>query len=318
MSDRPELLVLRALKLGDLLVAVPALHALRRAFPEHRMVLATSGWLAPILSLVGGIDALLPADGLDDPLPLGPGQVDVAVNLHGRGPQSHALLDRLVPRQRLGFAAPGWDGPAWREDEHERVRWTRLVQAYGYAADADDVGLARPDVPSPAPGAVVVHVGAFYGSRAWPVERLAAVAAALRARGERVVLSGGDADRARAVEVGRLAGLGPDWVLAGRTTLPELAALVAHAALLVTVDTGAAHLASAYGTPSVVIFGPAPVAQWGPPAAGPHRVLTEERLRLGDVFSDQPDPALLAVDVDAVLDAATALLADHRGRNRGT
>lgn len=307
-DGRPELLVLRALKLGDLLVAVPALRALRRAHPEHRLVLATSGWLAPVADLVGGVDVLLPTPGLDNPLPPRPGRVDVAVNLHGRGPQSHALLDRLEPRQRLGFAAPGWPGPAWSEDVHERERWAGLVRAYGHPADAGDVAIARPATASPAPGAVVVHVGAFYGSRAWPVDRFAAVAAALVRTGRRVVLSGGDADRDRAVQVGRQAGLAPGDVLAGRTDLAQLAALVADAALLVTVDTGAAHLATAYGTRSVVLFGPAPVEQWGPPADGPHVVLTDARLRRGEVFSDEPDPALLAVTVDQVLAAAAGLL----------
>jgi ADP-heptose:LPS heptosyltransferase len=81
---------------------------------------------------------------------------------------------------------------------------------------------------------------------------------------------------------------------------------VADAALVVTVDTGAAHLASAYGTPSVVLFGPAPVSRWGPPA-GPHVVLTDGRLRRGDVFATEPDPALLAVSADDVLEAAEGL-----------
>jgi ADP-heptose:LPS heptosyltransferase len=73
------------------------------------------------------------------------------------------------------------------------------------------------------------------------------------------------------------------------------------------VDTGAAHLATAYATPSVVLFGPAPVARWGPPA-GPHVVLTDEQLRVGDVFATEPDPALLAVSPEDVLAAAEGLL----------
>jgi ADP-heptose:LPS heptosyltransferase len=75
------LLVLRALQLGDLLVAVPALRALRRAFPAHRLVYAAPGWLAEVVALVGGFE-LLPVAGLDEPLPIGPGRVDIAVNLH--------------------------------------------------------------------------------------------------------------------------------------------------------------------------------------------------------------------------------------------
>src|SRR5919202_6130292 len=175
-------------------------------------------------------------------------------------------------------------------------------------ADPDDVGIERPSTPSPAPGAVVVHVGAFYGCRAWPVERFAAVARALHAAGHRVVVTGSARERPRALQTAELAGLGEEAVLAGRTGLAELAALVADAALVVSVDTGVPHLASAYRTPSVVIFGPAPVEEWGPPTNGPHVVLTRAELRVGDTFGSEPDPALLAVSADDVLVAAASLL----------
>jgi hypothetical protein len=50
------------------------------------------------------------------------------------------------------------------------------------------------------------------------------------------------------------------------------------------------------------------VGEWGPPASSPHVVLTHAHLRRGDAFADDPDPALLAVSVAEVLDAAAALL----------
>jgi ADP-heptose:LPS heptosyltransferase len=306
-DGRPELVALRALKLGDLLVAVPAIAGLRRANPEHRLVLAVPGWLDPVVDLVRGVDALLPTPGLDDPLPLPAGRVDTAVDLHG-GPDSRRLLEALAPRRRIGHRAEGWDGPEWQDGVLERYRWARLVSAHGMAADPDEVTIDRPPIPSPAPGAVVVHVGAFYGCRAWPVERFAAVARALAAAGHRVVVTGSATERPRALETAELAGLRAEAVLAGRTGLAELAALVADAALVVSVDTGVPHLASAYRTPSVVIFGPAPVEEWGPPTNGPHVVLTHAELRVGDTFGSEPDPALLAVSADDVLAAAAALL----------
>ena len=64
-SDRPVLLVLRALKLGDLLVAVPGLRGLRSGFPDHEMVLAAPQWLSPIIPLIGGLwPVLMVVDGL--------------------------------------------------------------------------------------------------------------------------------------------------------------------------------------------------------------------------------------------------------------
>lgn len=304
-----EVLVLRALKLGDLLVAVPALKALRRAYPEHRIRYAAQGWLAPVLDLVGGIH-LLDVHGLDVPLPVAHGSIDVAVNLHGRGPISRERLDAVEPQARMGhrYDGPGpvWEGPDWVDDIHERARWARLVNWYGLEADPDDVALAIPDAPSPRPGATVIHAGAAHGSRLWPVDRFADVARTLTVRGHDVVLTGSAGERDRALAIAEDAGLAEASVLAGELPLDRFAALVAGARAVVSADTGAAHLASAYGRPSVVLFGPASPEHWGPPP-GPHVVLTDESVRRGDAFADDPDPALLAVTARAVVAALDGL-----------
>ncbi len=311
-DGRPLLLVLRALKLGDLLVAVPALRGLRRAFPGHRMMYAAQSWLAEALELVGGDIELFPTQGLDDPIDLPSGSVDVAVNLHGGGPESRQRVAELKARRVIAHNGPGMSGPEWQPGLHERVRWTRLLQWHGIAADPLDYRLETPTVSSPVPGATVVHVGAAYGSRLWPVERFAQVAAELSAAGHHVVLTGGAAERPRALQTAALAALSnsanPDdgAVLAGRQTLAEFAATIAEAKLVVSADTGAAHLASGYARPSVVLFGPASPSEWGPPP-GPHIVLTDEELRRGDIFAADPDPALLAVSVQDVLDAVSRL-----------
>ena len=84
-------------------------------------------------------------------------------------------------------------------------------------------------------------------------------------------------------------------------------ALVAAARLLVSPDTGVAHLATAFGTPSVVLFGPTPPARWGPPADRPqHRALWAGRT--GDNFAPAPDAGLLQLTVEQVLQAARLAL----------
>lgn len=302
-----ELVALRALKLGDLLVAVPAIRGLRRGFPEHRLVLAVPGWLGPIVQLIGGVDALLPTPGLDRLLPRKPGAVDIAVNLHGNGAESRQIIDALAARRTIGHRVPGHDGPMWQDGVLERRRWAGLVQSHGIPADENDLGLLVPAQPAIRRHAVIIHVGAFYGSRQWPVDRFAQVAQALQGDGVSVVLTGSAAERPRAARVAALAGLPADAVLAGSLGLGEFAATVAAADLLISADTGAAHLASAYGIPSVVLFGPAPPEEWGPPADGPHIVLTDARQRRGDTFAAEPDPALLAVSAPDVLAAARSL-----------
>ncbi len=264
-----DLVVLRALGIGDLLVTVPALRGLRNAFPEHRITLAAPRWLGDLVPLTGAVDRLMPTSGLG--ALRWPGAApEVAVNLHGSGPESIADLratgaGRLVTHRHPDF--PDLAGPVWHEDTHEVTRWCDLLAWYGIPADPTDLALDRPALPSHAPGAVVVHPGAKEPARRWPPDRFAAVARACAHAGHRVVVTG-DADERKLTEtVARQADLPPAAALGGRLDLTGLAALVAGAALVVSNDTGVGHLATAYGTPSVLLFGPTPPARWGPPAA---------------------------------------------------
>jgi len=291
------ILVLRALGVGDLAASVPALRALRSGFPDRTLALAAPARLTPLIDLAGGVDRVLPTDGLGAPAwRVEP--PEVAVNLHGRGPESHRLLRTADPAQLWGFAnldAGHSDGPAWDEEEHEVRRWCRLLTHYGLTADPSDLSLAVPSVEA-ARGVTVVHPGAKSPSRRWPVERFAAVARDLAAAGHRVVVTGTEQDLAAAVA--RRSGA---QLLA--TMLAELAGVVARARLVVSGDTGIAHLATAYRTPSVVLFGPVPPSRWGPPAGRPyHRPIWHgTRADRGDSPGPDVHPALLAIGVDEVL-----------------
>jgi ADP-heptose:LPS heptosyltransferase len=317
-----RLLALRALGLGDLLTVVPALRALRRGWPAHRIVLACPRELEPLVRLIGAADSVLPAAGLDAPLRWTGRALDVAVNLHGCGPQSHRRLAGIRPGRLLAFAcaaAGHLEGPPWvdeeHDEEHEVRRWCRMLGAHGVPSDPDDLSLARPHQPPPVRGAVVVHPGAAYESRRWPPERYAAVARTLEALASPVVVTGSRGELPRALHVAELAGLPRGRVLAGRTDLAALAALVAAARLVVCGDTGVGHLATAYGTASVVLFGPVPPAAWGPPPDRPqHRVLWSGRR--GDPWAGVPDPGLLAITPEQVLAAASDVLDSTSRRAR--
>lgn len=304
------LVILRALGLGDLLTAVPALRALARAYPDHRRVLAAPRSLAPLVALIGAVD------GLEDTAPLAPLSpvlrgASLAVNLHGRGPQSHRVLLDSRPQQMISYRNPAVPesagGPKWCEEEHERVRWCRLLEESGIPADPDDLELRD---PPPAPpeirGATLIHPGAASPARRWPPGRWAAVARAERRKGRRVLLTGSADEVHLAREIAREAGLPPRAVLAGRTDLAALAALVAGAGRVLSGDTGIAHLATALRTPSVVLFGPTSPDRWGPPPERPwHRVLW--RGTTGDPHAGRPDPGLLAIQVAEVLAALEEL-----------
>lgn len=294
-----RIVVLRALGLGDLLTAVPALRALRTTYPSARIRLAGPAALAPLALLTGAVDEVVDTAALS-PLDDALASADLAVNLHGRGPQSTQLLAATRPHRLVAF---GLDGRVWRATEHEARRWCRLLTESGIPADPGDLDLPRPPVGSAAPGAVVLHPGAASASRRWPVERWAEVARVLAGDGRHVVISGGPSETELAAEVVRRARLPPEASLAGRTGVLALAALVADASLLIAGDTGVAHLATAYRTPSVLLFGPTPPALWGPPAdRSDHTVLWSGGT--GDPHGAATDPGLLRITVAQVLAAA--------------
>jgi ADP-heptose:LPS heptosyltransferase len=325
-DDRPRLLVLRALGLGDLLTAVPALRALVAAFPGHRRVLACPAAHDPLVALIGGFETV-DVTGLAVLPPVGP--VTIAVNLHGRGPESHRRLLAMQPRNLVAFRHPAIvtsaGAPRWSASEHEVARWCRLLTEHGIPADpaALDLDLdarvdldagpgVQPAAPARVPPLTVVHPGAASESRRWPAARFAAVARHEVAEGRRVVVTGATCERARAERVAALAGLSPGAVLAGRTSLAGLVALVRRAATVVCGDTGVAHLATALRRPSVVLFGPTAPAEWGPPADRPwHRVLWAGRT--GDPHGDAPDPGLLEISVADVCRALDDLQRDVGG-----
>jgi ADP-heptose:LPS heptosyltransferase len=127
------------------------------------------------------------------------------------------------------------------------------------------------------------------------------VARQLAAEGHHVVITGGPSESRLASQVQHAAGLPGDRLLLD-LDLAGLATLVARARLVVCGDTGVAHLATAYGTRSVVLFGPTSPAHWGPPRCDAHTVLWSGQV--GNPHGGRPDPGLLRIGVEDVLSAA--------------
>jgi ADP-heptose:LPS heptosyltransferase len=268
----------RDLGLGDFLTGLPALRALARAFPEHRRVLVASRAFKPLLDLADTGFALA------EEIPLG---ADVAVNLHGKGPESTDRLRATRPRRLIAF-----DG-TWRADEHEVQRWCRLLAEHGIPADPAQLDLR---LGLPRTGATVIHPGAGSAARRWPAERWAAVARALPGP---IVVTAGPGEDALARSIA------PAVV---QSDLSGLAVTIAGARLVLCGDTGVAHLATAFGTPSVVLFGPTPPSEWGPPPERTqHRALWAGRR--GDPHATTPDPGLLEIQVEDVLAQVRAIRA---------
>jgi len=307
----PTAVILRAIGLGDMLTGLPALALLRRALPEHRIVGAVPGVYADLLLGAGLLDQALPTAGLG-PLDGAPQQPDLAVDLHGNRWPSREPLRVLRPRRLIGFtqpgdSPPGLDSSLWEDDEHEVARWCRLLREHlAGVGEPPPVWSVLHAPPPVLPGATVLHPGAAAGSRRWPVERWAAVAEALAAGGHRIVVTGTPAEQPLVDAVAGPVGA----ETATRLEVERLFGLVAAAALVLSGDTGVAHVASAFGTPSVVLFGPVSPARWGPPDRPRHQALwpAPGPAYRGDPHGCAPDRVLLRISVDDVLAAVPRAL----------
>lgn len=296
--------VFRALQLGDLLCAVPAFRALRRAAPNAKITLVGLPWarsfaerfdryIDDYLMFAGfpGMPETTPdihrlPDFLSDAQQR---QFDFAFQLHGSGALSNPLTVALGAARSAGFYVPGSYCPdheyfvPWSDTEHEITQYIRLLEFLG--AEADDLSLEFPlqelDYQSlrktsqfrPAPGTYVcIHPGARLQSRRWLPQRFARVADGLADQGMQVVLTG-SADERPVVDAVLQAMRAPAIDMCGRTDLGALAALITGARLLVSNDTGVSHIAAAVATPSVIVCSGADPRRWAPLDHKRHRVV---------------------------------------------
>ena len=304
----PAIGVMRGGALGDFVLTLPAIGVLRRSFPGHALRLVgrpeylrlarpeqlldhDSARLAPLYVRQAGLSAPVRAFFADlrfllayavDPeqvlaaqlAALVPGEVIVHDPQPPAGYQGHIGEHLLVPLRRRGLPEPE-PPPSLRLLPEERS-WA--------ASCWRDLGLG------PAP--VLLHPGSGGPRKCWPPSSYAALAERLQRQGAQVLLVLGP------VEAERPAPPAPCPVLRPPGAI-ELASLLERASLFVGNDSGPGHLAAALGRPTLSLFGPTDPQVWRP--LGPCcRVLRA------------PDGQMAALPVDAVLEAAEAMLALDR------
>lgn len=292
-----RVLVVEMTRLGDLVAATALLAPLRRAYPQAQLGLVADAAYAPLFGAAG------PDEPAFQGLPRGGWAFARAAWRLRRGWRDPGLLlvvaspavrNSLVawlarPGRACGYLSPragglGYDaaaplqavGGGWQAQAEGGAG--HLVQRAGAAlavAGFSLEGLAPALTPTAPrdPRAVLLHAGANWDRRRWPLERFAAVAQALAQRGYRVTLL--------PAEGGPLAGPVAGVTVVEGLGLDGLKALLSEASLYIGNDSGPLHLAAALGTPCLALFGPNLPARSGPwplpgSAGSPHAVLEED------------------------------------------
>lgn len=302
-----KIAVLRANRIGDFVVTLPALAALRAAYPDAEIVLLGRPWHAAFLaSRPGPIDRVVPIppsrgvgeaeDFAEDTAVLArffdamrAERFDLALQCHGGGRHSNPFVARLGARRTVGLRAS--DAPPldrWHPyllDQTEVIRFLEVVALAGAAPVAleptltiipADRAAAKAVLPDEDRPLVAIHPGATDPRRRWSPERFAAVGAALVHAGARIALLGGAEDRALTGAIART--LGDATIdLAGRLTLGGVLGVLERCHLVVGNDSGPLHLARAVGTATVGLYLGRNLFHYGPLTRSRHRPLATWR-----------------------------------------
>lgn len=331
-----KIVVFRGLYLGDLVAATGAWRALRRGYPEAEITLVTLPWATALAPHLTSVDRLLPypgapgLDGGDDEEDLEEflarvraERFDLAVNMHGRGPISTRLVVRFGARLTAGFTGgPETDASTldfevpWDAEAHESRKLLLLAKKVG-GVPVGASGGAEPELrvrveddrrarvlllAGTQKPLALVHPGASVREKRWLAEAFGRAAKGLLRRGYAVAVTGSSKEKELTCQV---TGLAPGAVdLGGRTDLSTLVALVARSDVVISNDTGPAHLAYALRTPSVTLFGPSTdVERWGPLNRSRHAVL------FGNPISE--------VSADAVVERVEGLVPGRKRERLG-
>lgn len=275
---------LRASRLGDFVVATPALVALRSAYPDAEICyLGTPMHDTLLANRPGPIDRVIvtppkqgvrDVDGMpDDPAELDDffdamqrERFDLTIQMHGGGQNSNPFVLRLGARFTVGLRTPDaapldrWmPYTFWQNEIMRLLEVVRLAGAQAttleptIAVTERDVAEVRQRLPEVRGPYVVFHVGAVDLRRRWPPERFARVGDLLAAEGFQVVVLGAGDEHA-AVERTIAAMSYPAVNAYERLSLCGLVGLLAGASLVVSNDSGPMHVAAAVGAPVVGLY----------------------------------------------------------------
>jgi heptosyltransferase-2 len=340
---------------GDAVMTVPALRELRRVLPDAHITLATRSWARGLFDDADFLDDLLICD--RQPGEIGgvfrqgrewrQHRFDLAVLFQNAFEAAFIAALARVPR-RVGYATQGrswllthsWPLPEWRGTRHESFYYLNIIAlletalsgtstimdrapVFDLTVNAERKAEARQVIQvegvNPAGPLIALCPGSI-NSRAkrWPADRYAAIGDRFSDElGATVLLIGSSGELDVSEEVMRHMRRKP-LLLTGKTDLAQLVAILSLVDLLVTNDTGPAHIAPALGRPTLVVFGPT------------NPLTTRPLSPVAEILREPPDcaPCMLrdcpidhrcmtAITPDAVFAQADALLRKTPAKGQG-
>jgi heptosyltransferase-2 len=300
ITPAPKRVLIKAVNwLGDIVMSLPAMRAVRRAFPDAHLAIVVKREFASFFDGEKWLNELIPYSiasglaGLNDRFKivgeLRARHFDLAVLMPNSFESALWVTAAGIPR-RAGYAVDARSPmltlkaspPRDALDGHQVHYWLAMIrETLGIEGHADDIAISpdsshvatmrkwletrrrRPDAPL-----IAIAPAAAYGpAKQWPAEKFAAVIDALAERiGAECVLVGAPSERAKCEEVAALSSAGA-LVSAGQTSIGELIALLSILSGFVGNDSGCMHLAGALGIPTVAIFGSTNPLRTGPAKA---------------------------------------------------
>jgi ADP-heptose:LPS heptosyltransferase len=287
-----SILVIHQGAVGDFILALPALAALRKSCPRARFVLmgypgilglAKNRFYAEEITSIdqhGMASFFLGAGKLDEPLSEWFGTFDLIVAF---GKRSAETLVRNIRRVATGRVLHIQSFSPERERIHQSDFLLRELRSYGVLSAGAKPVLCLTDkdrqwgedycrriglTPEETRGAVVIHPGSGSPRKVWPLDRFLSLIEKLEERRAARMLvvigpaEGGEIEQA--FEGKALGARRPAPVLLKDLSLLELASVIGRAGLFVGNDSGISHMASALGVATVAIFGPTDPVVWAP------------------------------------------------------
>lgn len=343
-----RILLVMTAGIGDFVMAIPAIRAIRRGFPAAHVTLLTNPQSAGLARPCPYLDEVLTFD-LRTYRPHGRGtgwrarrdfwsltadlrrrQFGLAVNLYqlatwGGTIRMWLLFARICADQTVGRSSGGrgfFFGIRSPDRQHEIDAQLAVAAALGCPAAEDRLELWIPDTSRQSAASrlreaglsegepfAVLNIGSNKPEVRWPPEKVVVVARGIhRTTGIRIVLTGDASEAARATALA--AELGDcTRSLAGRTDILELGAILECAKVVVTTDSGPMHMTAAVGTPLVALFGPADPAHFGPRGCAGQVVVLQGHARPYDPLAWHAD-----LSAGEVLEAVVHLLSLSRAR----